>query len=534
MIRNLALLNGDIHTMDQVRPRAQALGLADGHIQVVGTDDEVRQALGPEVETIDLQGRVAIPAFTDAHFHLMSWALSLDLVNLHGVDSLDRALELVAERARETEAGQWVRGRGWNHTLWGGDFPGKEDLDRVVPDHPVALGRTDGHSLWCNSAALARACISRETPDPPGGRIGRDPQTGEPTGMLFETAQDLVTDVIPEPTAARRQDALRRAFPIAHSHGITGVHEMGYLSGGSALSDYQALLGHGELGLRITMYLPQERLDEAISLGIRTGLGNAWLQIGGMKLFMDGSLGSNTADMLEDFEGLPGNRGIAVTPAEEVVNIVRRANQAGLACAVHAIGDAANRKVLDAIEAGQKVSTNGPPLHRIEHAQLIHPADIPRFARLGVVASMQPTHATSDMLVAEKFWGNRCASGYAWRSLLDSGAVLAFGSDCPVELPDVLPGIHAAVTRQRADGTPSGGWHPEQCLTVDETVRAFTMGAAKASGEEAIKGSLTPGKVADVVVLSRDIFTIPANEILATRVVGTILGGRVVFWDDHE
>ncbi len=532
MSRLLALLNGNIHTMDQAWPRAQALALADGHILAVGTDDEVRQIVGATAETIDLQGRAVIPAFTDAHVHLMSWALSLDRIDLYGVDSLDQALEIVAERARKTAADEWIRGRGWNHTLWDGVFPAKEDLDRVVPDRPVALGRADGHSLWCNSAALARAGIARETPDPAGGRIGRDPQSGEPTGMLFETAKDLVYDVIPEPTAAERQDALRRAFPIAYSHGIAGIHEMGYLGGGGALSDYQVLLGRRELGLRITLYLPQERLDEAIALGIRSGFGNAWLQIGGVKCFMDGSLGSNTADMLEDFEGLPGNRGIAVTTAEEIKDIVQRASQAGLACAVHAIGDAANRKVLDAVEAAQATAANGALPHRVEHAQLTHPADVPRFAQLGVVASMQPIHATSDMLVAEKYWGARCAYGYAWRSLLDSGAVLAFGSDCPVERIDVLPGIHAAVTRRRADGTPPDGWYPEQSLTVDEAVGAFTMGAARTSGEEAIKGSLTPGKVADIVVLSRDIFTCPADEILETRVVGTVLGGRVVFWED--
>jgi predicted amidohydrolase YtcJ len=531
---SLLLFNATIYTMDDQNPQAEAVALRDGRIVAVGRADEVREAAGPRAESIDLEGRAVVPGFIDAHVHLLDYALTLERVNLEGVDSLAQAVALVRQRIVSAEPGAWIRGRGWDHNLWGGSFPHKEDLDGIAPRNPVALTRKDGHLVWCNSLALQAAGIGPQTPDPPGGRIQRGAD-GEPTGILMETARELVYAAIPAPPAQQRLEALRRAFPIAHSLGLTGAHEMGYLEGGEPLSDYQELLARGELGLRVCATIPRKQVNEALALGLHTGFGDEWLRIGGVKIFMDGTLGSQTADMLADFEGQPGNRGVVVTSAAEIREFVRRASGAGLACTVHCIGDAAVRKALDAIafchpQSFDYAQDRSAIRHRIEHAQLVHPDDIPRFARLGVIASMQPIHATSDLEIADRYWGARCRAAYAWRSLLDADARLCFGSDCPIETLSPLAGIHAAVTRQRADGTPEDGWYPEQRLTVAEAVQAYTLGAAYASGEESSKGSITVGKLADLVVLSRDIFAIPPQEILETEVVATVLHGKVVYW----
>ena len=344
------------------------------------------------------------------------------------------------------------------------------------------------------------------------------------------------------PLPAQRQAALRRAIPLAHAQGLTSIHEILGAPLGGWMADYESLRERGELGLRVFFLLPRDDLDTGIAAGWRTGQGDEWIRQGHVKIFMDGTLGSQTADMLDPFEGQPGNTGMATTSAEEIQELVQRASRAGIAVAVHAIGDAANRKVLDAIERWTVDSGRSPepgaghraPVtalrHRIEHAQLLTATDMPRFAWLNVIASMQPIHATSDMLIADQYWGARSRFAYAFRSLLDEGTRLAFGSDSPVETWNVLAGIHAAVTRQRADGTPPEGWYAEQRISVAEAVHAYTLGAAYASYEEDIKGSLTPGKLADLAVLSHDIFKGHGPDILETQVVGTILGGEQVYW----
>jgi len=555
-----AFVNGRVYTLDPAQPRAEAMAVRDGRILAVGSNHEIRPLAESPKQVMDLEGRTVLPGFTDSHIHFLSTALNLDRVNLDGLDSKAKAVAAVAERVSQTPQGAWVLGYGWNHNLWDGRFPSKTDLDAVAPDHPVVLTRKDYHVLWLNSRALAAVGLSRETPDPPGGEIERDPASGEPTGIIKEEACRLVYRALPIPTAEERRKALRRAFSLAHQSGLTGIHEIieeRLFSYG--FRDYVELAEEGELGLRVYLLLPRERLAEAMELGLQTGFGNEWVRIGPVKLFMDGTLGSRTADMLEPFDDAPArgsrggppwgtgerasaseeqpdNRGLSILPAEEIRELVARASEAGLACAVHAIGDAANRKVLDAIASYQATVKPGRRTHlrhRIEHAQLIHPADLPRFGQLGVIASVQPIHAPSDMLVAERYWGRRCATAYAYRSLLEAGARLAFGSDAPVESWDVLAGIHAAVTRQRPDGTPPGGWYPEQRLSVAQAVHGFTQGPAYASGEEALKGSITPGKLADLVILSHDLFTLPPEEILATRVVGTVVGGKVCYWQER-
>jgi predicted amidohydrolase YtcJ len=521
--------NARIYTLDRETPRAEAIAIQDGRILAVGSREEMR-SLGGEVRRVDVGGRAVIPGLIDAHIHLLDYSRSLVRVNLDGVASKEEALSMVAETARQVAAGGWVRGGGWNNNLWSPpDFPSRYDLDRVAPDNPVFLDRKDLHSVWLNSEALRRAGITRDTPDPPGAAIGRD-EAGEPNGMLFEIAVLLARDAIdeaPEDAAT----ALRRGFDALIAMGITGVH----VPEGPETFGTLQVLDYGEvLPMRVIMLLPINRLKEAIALGLRTGFGSDMLRVGPVKIFSDGSLGSQTAEMLEPYEGNPSNMGIGTTPQEELERHILEAARAGISSAVHAIGDAANRRVLGAFRKAREVvhtdSESSPLIHRIEHAQLLHPDDIPRFAALGVVASMQPIHATSDMHAADRLWGHRSRYSYAWRSVLASGGVLAFGSDAPVETPDPFAGIHAAVTRQDADDQPEGGWYPEERLTVEQAVRAYTEGAAQSAPYlPGVTGTLSPGSAADLLVLDRDIFEVPPSGTRRVRPLVTMVGGRACF-----
>ena len=524
---DLVLHHGRIFTCDPARPWAEAVLVREGRIALVGDDAEVEGALGAGPAAIDLGGRLALPGFCDAHVHLLELGISRQIVNLRGARSLKEAVGRVRERAERTPPGQWVRGHGWDQNEWTEPmFPERRPLDEAAPENPVALAHTSGHATWVNSRALALAGIGVDTPDPPGGRIDRDQESGEPKGILYETAGRLVRDAMPELDDAQRREALREAVRYAQSLGVTAVHDMGV--GRRTLAVLRGLREQGELGLRVSVYLERERLDEFIAEGLRTDDGDEVLSIGGAKFVSDGALGSETAFMLEPLEGQPDNYGVAVIPPEELRELMRKALNAGLATAVHAIGDRANREVLDIYEQEMRIDHSLRP--RIEHCQLLHPQDLPRFAALGVVASMQPIHATSDMHKADRLWGSRSAGAYAFRSLLDTGARLAFGSDCPVETMDVIAGIHAAVTRRRAEGEPAGGWYPEQRLSVEEAVTGYALGGAYAVGQEALLGSISPGKVADLVVLSRDIFALAdPMDILTAQVDLTILGGQVVY-----
>jgi predicted amidohydrolase YtcJ len=528
MQATLVLYNGDIHTMDAAKPRGQAIAIAGDRVVAVGSNDEVRALRAPAGKAIDLRGRTVVPGFTDAHLHFLSYGISLKEIDLAGVPTLEEALARVAARAAETPPGQWLRGRGWDHTLWaGGAFPTRQDLDRVAPEHPVFLPRKCGHAGWANSRALELAGITAETPAPFGGAIDHVPVTVQPTGILKDTAMELVFRLFREPSLDEAVGAIKAAMPHAHKAGLVGVHTM---EGAGAFRAFQQLQAVGELKLRVTMQIPEENLDAAIQAGLRSGFGNSSLRIGGVKIFSDGALGARTAYMLEPFEGEPGNCGLPMSSPEHLREVIGKASRAGIAAFVHAIGDRANREVLDAVEISRRAGEGSGLRHRIEHAQIVHGDDVARFAKLGVIASMQPIHATQDMLIANALWGKRSANAYAFRSLLNAGAILAFGSDSPVEDLNVMVGIHAAVTRCRADGSPGPtGWYGEQRLTVNEAVFAYTGGAAYASGEEMLKGSLAPGKLADLVVLSQDIFTIDPKAILETKVVGTMVGGEFVY-----
>jgi predicted amidohydrolase YtcJ len=526
MKKGLILQNGRVCTMNPEQPLAEAVVLRGTRIAYVGKTEEMRVWIGHGGwDVVDLAGRTVLPGLIDAHIHLSGYAIARSRLDLSGVSSREEAVALVEKWAQSTPPGQWIQGYGWNHYRWGDQWPTRQDLDAVAPDHPVALQRVDGHSVWVNTAALRLAGIDADTKTPMGGEIMVD-EEGRPSGILKERAADLVLEHIGKPDQGERLRLLDEAFCEAHRRGLTGVHVP---EEAEALRDYQELYARRSLRLRVLTHLPQNRLDEAIALGIRSGFGDERLRIGGLKIFADGSLGSKTASLLQDYEDEPGYRGLPTLPMRELDDLVMKAARAGISVAVHAIGDRAVRLVLDTIARAQRLA--GPPSfpHRVEHAQLLHPQELARFKELGVVASMQPIHCTSDMPVARRLWGERCRYAYAWRSLLDHGAALAFGSDSPVESMDPWAGIHAAVTRQRADGIPAGGWYPEERITVEEAVRAYTLGAAYAAGETHLKGSIEEGKVADLIVLDRDIFQVTPQEILGTQVQMTVLGGEVVY-----
>jgi predicted amidohydrolase YtcJ len=525
----LVLQNARIHSLAPAGA-ATALAMRNGRILAIGSEGDIWSAVGSDSPVVDLRGRVVLPGFTDAHLHWASYALGRRELVLEPSQSLPEVLRRVRARAADRPAGSWIVGRGWDQARWG-RWPNATDLDAAAPEHPVLLTRKDGHVVWLNSAALSRAGIGPETADPPGGEIRR--HDGHPTGVLLETAVRLAYDVLPEPDRLERQAAIIDAWPDAWCRGLTGCHDMGY-RGAALFRDLSTLRDAGELGLRVVWYLPQQALDEAIGLGLRTGLGDNWLRVGGLKLFLDGTLGAQTASLLAPYADQPENTGLLTIEPDRYRELLHRAAGAGLATATHAIGDRANREALAGLSAVAAAPAPGHAQlrHRIEHVQLLDPSDLDRLAALGVVASMQPLHATSDMAVAERFWGERCANAYAWRSLLDRGVTLAFGSDAPVEPLDVFAGVHAAVTRQSPSGEPRGGWHPEQRISVLEALRAYTLGPAWAAGQEEVLGSLAIGKRADLIVLDRDPLAVSPRQLLDTRVLGTMIDG-VWVWQAH-
>jgi predicted amidohydrolase YtcJ len=530
---NLILYNGKLLTQDPDFPRATALALRDRRILAVGDDAEIRALARHHTQLINLGGRRVLPGLTDSHFHFYGWALDRRGIALADTTSLAAVRERVRRAVQESAPGRWILGQGWNQDAWPDPrLPGRADLDDLAPDNPVILWRTDLHLAWANSRALQAAGITADTPDPESGIIKRD-ETGQPTGILYELAINLVRRVIPPPTEDETKEAMRRAMTALHRLGLTGVHDMrimGGEDGSPAFRAFQQLRADGDLNLRVWMMLPGERLDEAIALGLRTGFGDDYLRVGGVKLFADGATGPRTAWMLEPFAD--AGTGLPLTPMAEIAELVSRAHRSGISTAIHAIGDRAVREVLD-VFGGTLPQQAGHirPLapHRIEHVQHSHADDLKRLAPLGLVASVQPLHATDDMTMVEKACGERARWAYAFRDLLDAGTVLALGSDCPVASPDPFWGIHAAVTRQRRDGTPTAGWHPSQRLTVAEAVWGYTMGPAHASGQVARQGSLTPGKLADLVVLDRDIFAIPPESIPDTRVCLKVFDGQIVY-----
>ena len=531
MDRPLVLVNGVVRTMDARGTTVSAVASRDGRIVYTGDDRGARAAVGPggAAEVLDLRGACVLPGLVDAHLHFAWYARSLEEVDA-GTRTRAEAVERVRARAAASAPGEWIGGSSWDHNEWD-RLPSRQDLDAAAPRNPVALKAKSGHAMWVNSSALVLAGIRTGSADPAGGKIARD-AAGGPTGILYENAMALVWAVIPERPPSSIAESMREAQRRALAAGLTGFHDY---DGVSAFRALRLLDERGLLAMRALKGIPRETLGEAIALGLRSGFGGDLLAIGHLKLFADGALGPQTAWMLEPYEGSTST-GIPTLAPEALRADIVRARRAGIACAVHAIGDAAVRSVLDAYEAaridpgaGTAAAEPRPRLpDRIEHVQLIAPADIPRLAALGIVASMQPIHATSDMLIADRHWGERAATSYAWRSVLDAGAVLAFGSDCPVETIDPLAGIHAAVSRRRADGSPGPeGWRGSQRVSVGEAVRAYTLGAARAAGREGEAGTIEPGKLADFTVLEVDPFAVDPHEIRDVPVRATIVAGRL-------
>jgi predicted amidohydrolase YtcJ len=507
------LVNGLVRTLDPALPTARSLAVAGDRVAGgVGTHEA---ALAPP-DHVDLGGRCVLPGFTDSHVHFPTWALARRQVRLEGARSLDEALERVARAAREVEPGGWLRGTGWRSGDWSPAVePTKEALDRVTGDTPTALTARDYHSLWLNSAALARADGELRAP---GGVVEVD-EHGEPTGVLREECAWHFRDAYSLPTEDELAEATREGLKVAAARGVTCVHDKdGWLG---SLRIWQRLRRESGLSLRVWQSLPADRVDELASLGIRSGFGDDYLRIGYLKAFMDGTLGSRTARLLD-------GSGVEITSGAELEEIVRRGAAAGLPVAVHAIGDLANREALDAFERTRDAWRPLGLRHRIEHAQLLAPEDVPRFAELGVAASVQFSHAPSDRDLADRFWPDATGRAYAYRSLLDAGTLLVNGSDAPIEELDPLAGLRAGVSRTLDDRPP---WHPEQAVTVQEAVEATTVNPCVLCGDERRRGKLLPGYLADLVVLSTD----PWDDLDGCEVVATMVGGRWVHnpppWD---
>jgi predicted amidohydrolase YtcJ len=534
---DLVLLNGKIWTVNPRQPETQALAVWRGRILAVGTSAEVRRLVGPRTRAIDLKGKRVVPGFHDSHVHLLGSGMRLSEVALK--DARDEAEFGKRLRAfdRKLPRDRWLLGGEWDHDrTFKGRLPTAALIDKYVKERPVFLRRYDGHMAVVNTRVLKLAGITAKTPDPPGGVIYRKPGTKEPTGLLRDNAMDLVTErrLIPPPSEAEIIEAVRAALAEAREVGVTSVQDMD----GSAPATrrqlfrlYQRLAKRGQLTLRVELYWPLADWASLAKLGVNQGLGDDWVRIGGLKGFIDGSLGSSTAKFFQPYRNEPGSTGVYVTSLKKLHEYIGGADKAGLAVAVHAIGDRANAEILDIFAAVAR--ENGPRdrRFRIEHAQHLRPRDYPRFSELGVIASMQPYHIIDDGRWAEGRIGKkRCASSYACKALLDARARVAFGSDWSVAPLSPILGIDAAVHRRTLDGKNPGGWFPKQKISVAQAIEAYTLTAAYAAFQEKNKGSLEPGKLADLVVLSRDILArSERNNIARTKVVMTLVGGKVVY-----
>ncbi|MBC7360959.1 MAG: amidohydrolase [Candidatus Aminicenantes bacterium] len=518
---------GKIFTGVDHQPFVEALAAAEGKILATGKRNEIKKYIGPQTRLIELKEGVAIPGLIDAHTHFSSGGQSLITLSFRGVNSVEKVQQMVAEKIKELPPGTPIFGREYDHTLFPGQkWPTKEDLDKVSPNNPVVIRRVDGHSAWLNSLALKISGIDKKTKDPFGGEIVRDPKTGEPTGILKEAAMDLIK-VKPTIQSTPEEDILR-AMDHARKLGLTGVHASTNLR---ELEIYKKLRAEGKLTLRVYAWLPIEEMDECLRQGLRQGQGDEFLKIGFLKAFIDGTLGSGTALMFEPFSDDPSKSGLPQYPEEIFYQLIEKAYANGFQVGVHAIGDKGVNWVLNAVERAQQKYGKKDLRFRIEHAQIIKPEDFKRFQKLGVIASMQPTHCTTDLRFCEIRVGKeRSKYAYAWRTLLDNGAIIAFGSDWPVEPLDPRRGLYSAVTRKNIEfDFPEDGWFTEQKLTLAEAIKLFTWGSAYASFEENLKGTLEPGKLADITVYAKDLFTIEPKEILTAPVAYTILGGRVVY-----
>jgi predicted amidohydrolase YtcJ len=537
-VPDLILYNGLVQTQDPLQPTAEAVAVSGNRLAAVGSDTAIKALAGIDTQEIDLHGRLVLPGLIDSHFHYYEWARLHQGIDLSGCRSLQQLVQVLRQAAAQTAPGNWILGWGWTETGWPENrMPSASTLNAATTDHPVILWRGDLHLAVANTPALQKAGIGPQTADPDQGSIDRDSR-GQPSGLLRELAINLIKAKLPHPPLTALTDTMRSGFTFLHALGITGLHDvrlMGGLESPLAWQAWQQLDTDHDLAVRCWAGLPGERLDAAIALGLKTGWGSDRLRIGHVKYFRDGSMGARTAWLLKPYRD--GGSGMPLTPLDAIAHAAYKADQAGLAVMVHAIGDRANRDLValfaNLVRQRERTRTElyaGPDiLHRIEHLQMIHPADLDRLADLGVAASVQPHHLAQDMDMIDRELGKRGRHCYLFRSILKAGIPLIFGSDYPVCDPNPMTGIHSAVTRQTLLGRPSDGWYPDQRLTVDEAVRAYTSTPAQVSGSGHELGSLTAGKLADLVVLDRNIYAIPPNEIQYARAVMTIFDGQIVY-----
>ena len=531
LVPDTIIVNAKVQTMDRNQPTAEAVAIHRNRIVAVGSTTDIRKLAGSNTKVIDAKAHLVVPGFNDAHVHFLSGGFQLASVDLRDANTPQEFAERIRDFAAKLPEGRWITGGDWDHERWpDASLPTKELIDRYTPATPVFVNRLDGHMSLANSVALKLAGVTSATKDPDGGVIVRDPKTGEPTGVLKDSAQSFVWKVIPPSTFEEKLVAARAATNHAASLGVTSVQDV---SASVDVGVYQTLLARGELKTRIYAVWPLPSWDRLARTGIRAHFGSPMLRTGGLKGFSDGSLGSTTALFYEPYRDAPNTSGIPsgeMFPEGAMLERVRGADKAGLQVMIHAIGDRANDMILSIFEQVEKENGARDRRFRIEHAQHLRPQDIPRFARDKVIASMQPYHAIDDGRWAEKRIGKeRAKTTYAFRSLLDAGATLAFGTDWTVAPLDPMLTIYAAVTRRTLDGKNPNGWVPEQKISVEETVRAYTAGSAYAESQENEKGTITPGKLADLVILSRDIFKIDPKEIENVKVVMTIMDGRIVY-----
>lgn len=527
---DLIVTNARIYTSDVNRPVAEALAVRDGRIAFVGSNRGALALAGTKTERLDLSGKTVITGMVDAHAHLLNLGQALRTIDLVGTRSYDDVIARVVERAKNARPGEWLRGRGWDQNDWADTrFPTHEALSRAVPNNPVYLTRVDGHAALVNARALELAQVTAATVDPSGGRLIRD-SAGNPTGVLVDNAQGIVGRVIPAASVAELREQTLAAIAETNRWGLTGIHDAGV--GPEGIAVYEALAKEGHYNLRnyVMIRASDSVLDAFMKLGPRNGLYGGRLWFRSIKITADGALGSRGAALLEPYSDDPGNTGLLTTPPERIKSVAVRALRAGFQVNVHAIGDRANRIVLDQFEAALREVPTADHRFRVEHAQILSYQDISRFAELDVIPSMQGSHQTSDMYWAPNRLGvARLSGAYAWRSLLNTGVIIPNGSDFPVEPVNPLISFHSFITRQDAENYPAGGWMPEQRTTRQEALWSITLWPAYASFMEKESGTLTAGKFADFVVLDRDIMTVAPEEILRTRVLLTVLGGRTVY-----
>ncbi len=527
---DLIVLNATIYTLDSALPRAQALAVKDGRFILVGSNAQVDAIAGPQTERLEAGGRVIIPGMIDAHAHLPNLGRILRTVDLRGTTSYEEVIALVKRRSEELMTKTWIVGRGWDQNDWDSrEFPTHQALSAAVPRNPVYLERVDGHAALANAMALQLAGVDRRTEDPDGGKIIRDAD-GNPTGTLIDEARLLVASAIPPVSKRQLEAQIQAGMREANRWGLTGIHDAGV--GADTVELYEELAARGQLTLRFYVMVEagSPGLLELLGHGPRIAMGDHMVWTRAVKVSADGAMGSRGAALLRDYHDDPGNRGLMLADYDSVLTIARLALENGFQLNVHAIGDRANRSVLDAYQEALSEYPGRDHRFRIEHAQLLAPDDIPRFAQLGVIPSMQGSHQTSDMYwVADRLGRPRLEGAYAWRSLRETGVIIPNGSDFPVEAVNPLISFHAFVTRQDADGWPEGGWFPEQRLDREDALESITVWPAYAAFMENEVGSISVGKLADFVVLDRDIMTVPPEEILGTRVLRTVVGGRSVY-----